>query len=408
MRYSSFIALRYLKAKQLSKSASFITNISIAGIGLGVAIVVIALTIFDGFNNAVTQKIIQMDSHIKITGFGGRRLKNSNNFVTNLKKQFPNKIKNIYPFILNQAIIKSEKQTDGISLHGITKTQMQSLSKYIISRVKSFDSSKSEKNFIIIGQKLAERLFVKVGDKVTLFALEKPEAPSDNNPPIIEKFVIGAIYESGMAEYDDLNVYFDINSAKKMFYLKDEVSGYNIQVNDVNKIKEITKEIRKFVHYPYYVRSIFKIHQNIFTWLALQKKPIPIILGLIIIVAVFNIIGTLLMIVLEKISSIGILQALGATKKQIVNIFLSEGIFISVIGIIIGNILALSLSLIQQNFNVIPLPESVYFLSSVPISINIFNYAIVSAAAFALSLLAAYLPSKIASNISPIDAIKFN
>ncbi len=408
MHFSSFIAGRYLKSKQLSKSAAFITTISIGGIGIGVAIVIIALTIFDGFNNAVTEKIIQMDSHIKITGFGGRKLTNPVNFVHELKSEFPNRIVEVNPFILAQSLIKSKKTTEGVTLHGITESQLISLKQYIISKTKSFTNRNYKNNFIIIGKKLAERLFIATGDKITLFSLRKSEPPSENNPPIIERFTVGAIYESGMAEYDDLTVYIPFETAQKLFSLHNKVSGYNIKVKNVNDIKILTKQIKNFVHYPYYVRSIFKIHQNIFTWLALQKKPIPIILGLIIIVAIFNIIGTLLMIVLEKISAVGILQALGMEKKQIVNIFLIEGIYISATGIIIGDVLALVLSIVQKNYNVIPLPESVYFLSSVPISINIFNYLAVSAIALILSIFSAYVPGRIAANISPIDAIKFN
>jgi len=404
MSYSSFIAKRYLKSKQLSKSASLITKIAIGGIGIGVAIVLIALTIFEGFDKAVTEKIIQMDSHIKITGFGGRNLLNSDKFVSEMKLKFNDSIVDISPFISREALIKSKKTTEGISLHGVSSSKIISLKKYFVAQSKPSTNN----NFIIIGKKLAEKLFLKVGDNVTLFALQSPEPPSEENPPIIAKYFVSAIYESGMAEYDDLNAYVDLNNAQKLFLLNNTVSGYDIRVNEVDKIKSLTKQIKDFVHYPYYVRTIFKIHQNIFTWLALQKKPVPIILGLIIIVAVFNIIGTLLMIVLEKISAVGTLQAIGSTKRQIISIFLMEGIFISSTGIILGNALALILSLLQKYFNVIPLPSSVYFLSSVPISINYLNYLAVSLAAFFLSVLASYIPSRIAANISPIDAIKFN
>jgi len=404
MRYSSFIARRYLKSKQLSKSASLITKIAISGIAIGVAIVLIALTIFDGFDKAVTEKIIQMDSHIKITGFGGRNLSHSDNFISEMKTKFNNSITDISPFIVRESLIKSKEATEGISLHGVSKSKIASLQQYFIAHAKS----NSNNNFIIIGKRLPEKLFLKVGDAVTLFTLQRPDPPSDDNPPIIAKYYISAIYESGMAEYDDLNAYVDLKTAQELFLLNNEVSGYDIRVKDVNQIEILTKEIKNFVHYPYYVRTIFKIHQNIFTWLALQKKPVPIFLGLIIIVAEFNIIGTLLMIVLEKISAVGTLQAIGSTKKQIVSIFLMDGIFISTTGIILGDSLALILSLLQKYFNVIPLPSSVYFLSSVPISINYFNYLSVSLAAFLLSVLAAYIPSRIAANISPIDAIKFN
>jgi len=230
MHFSSYIAVRYLKSKQLSKSASFITTISIGGIGLGVAIVIVALTIFDGFNNAITEKIIQMDSHIKITGFGGRKLPDSDNFIKSLKSRFPNRIVNINPFINAQSLIKSKKQTEGVTLQGINNMQLNSLKRYIISQTKPFSKNEQQNNQIIIGKKLAERLFLKAGDTVTLFALQKPVAPSEDNPPIIEKFTVGAVYESGMAEYDDLIAYITFKSAQEMFSLKDEVSGYDIQL----------------------------------------------------------------------------------------------------------------------------------------------------------------------------------
>jgi lipoprotein-releasing system permease protein len=173
-------------------------------------------------------------------------------------------------------------------------------------------------------------------------------------------------------------------------------------------IDKIAQNIQDMFGYPYYVRTIFQIHQNIFTWLELQKKPIPIILGLIIFVAVFNVISTLLMIVLERTGAIGILRSLGANKKLIVKIFLFHGLYLSLIGIAIGTLVSLVFSLLQINYGIISLPGSVYFVTKVPIAINLENYLIVTLVTLVISFLASLLPSFAASRINPITAIKFD
>ena len=137
-------------------------------------------------------------------------------------------------------------------------------------------------------------------DEITVFGLRNDQAPSMDNPPSIVQFRVAGIYESGLSEYDDLNAFINISTAQNMFGMGSLISGYNIKVKDIGKLKTLSDELQDFLGYPYYVRTIFQVHQNIFTWLDLQKKPIPIVLGLIIFVAVFNIVGTLLMLVLER------------------------------------------------------------------------------------------------------------
>ena len=210
-----------------------------------------------------------------------------------------------------------------------------------------------------------------------------------------------------MAQYDDVYAYVDLNIARQLFGIGDKISGYNIKLNNISKIDSLSNLLQDNLRYPYYVRTIYKIHQNVFTWLELQKEPIPIVLGLIIIVAVFNIIGMLLMIVLEKTSDIGILKSLGATRKLISKIFVLQGVYLAAVGILVGNALALVISMLQKYFNVISLPGEIYFISSVPITFEWQNYLIVSAIAFCLSILASFIPSLIASKVRPLSAIRF-
>jgi lipoprotein-releasing system permease protein len=237
--------------------------------------------------------------------------------------------------------------------------------------------------------------------------LKNDQVPSIKNPPVIEQFIVAGIYESGMSEYDDLNAFINFSTAQEMFGMGDQISGYNIKVKDLNRVKFLSEQLQDFLGYPYYVRTIFQVHQNIFTWLELQKEPIPIVLGLIIFVAVFNIVGTLLMIVLERTNAVGILRSLGANRKLIMKTFLYHALFLTFLGVLFGNLLALVLSLLQQQFDIISLPDKIYFVTRVPISIEFRNYLMVTAITVVVSLIASMLPALIASRIKPLSAIRF-
>lgn len=405
MPLSFFLAKRYIKSKKESRFISAISLITIIGIALGVCVVIIALTVLDGFEKIVTQKITEMNSHIKITAFGNRNLPAPSEVLPLINKKYGNAIGEIEPFVSKLSIIKSRRVTEGITILGITGNAYETnLSQFILEK----DESLSKEESILIGKKLAEKLLVKLGDKLTVFSLRKDEIPSVENPPSIKQFTISGIFESGMSEYDDLNGYIDFNTAQELFEMGKEISGYNIKVNNIAQIDSLSESFQDFLGYPYYIRSIYKVHQNIFTWIDLQKEPIPIILGLIIFVAVFNIIGTLLMIVLEKTNTIGVLRSLGGNRRLIIKIFLIHGVYLTLIGLAAGNALAYILSVLQDKFDIISLPDKIYFVTRVPIYIDINNYILVTAITAVISISASLLPAYAASKIKPLTAIKFD
>jgi len=407
MPFLTFLLSRYIKSRKDSKFISTISIITVSGITLGVAVVIIALTILDGFNKIVTEKIINLNSHIKITAFGNRDLPNPDLIIPKITKEFGSEIINIEPFVSKLSIIKNKNYTEGITITGLSEANLKStLNKYLLEG--TFNDTSNYRPQIYIGKRLAEKLFVKNGDRVTVFSLHQNKIPSIDNPPSIEQFFVDGIYESGMSEYDDLNAYINIEEAKKIFGMEDEISGYNIKVADISKIDSVADKLQEFLGYPYYVRTIFRVHQNIFTWLELQKEPIPIILGLIIFVAVFNIVGTLLMIILERTSTIGILRSLGMKRKKISLLFVLHGFYLTILGTVFGNLLAYLLSIIQEKLNIISLPSTVYFVSSVPVSIELKNYILVTSITIIIALLASLIPSIVASKIKPISAIRFD
>lgn len=406
MSFPIFIAKKFLGSRRKNKATSIVSNITILGIAIGVAVVIIAVTILDGFDNAVREKIVNLNSHIIISGFSNRNLPENDNVFNNISRLTGDDFEYLSPFISKNVIVKHKSVSDGINLIGVDFTnEYNEISQYIYEG--SISNTESGENGIIVGTKLADKLNLTIGDRITIIALRNDRKPSFTNPPIFKQIELTGLYESGMAEYDDLKAYITIETARELFQLNDEVSGYNLKLNSIDNIDSISYSLQDNLGYPFYVRTIFKQHQNIFTWLELQKKPIPIILGMIILVALFNIIGTVLIIVLEKTNAIGVLKSLGSSRKQIVKIFLLTGLSLSLTGIVIGNILALILSLLQIQFNIVSIPGSVYFLSKVPMLINPMNYLLISGVAFVVSICTAIIPSLIASKLSPVQSIRF-
>jgi len=408
MSFSFFIVNKYIRSDKFSFFFSFISVFTILGISIGVTVVIIALSVLDGFDSVISKKIVDFNSHILISGYGERDLIDSRAFENKIREILKDDQSTVSKYISKNSIIKSKSQSEGILVYGIDPDSTNlGIEKMIIKG--SFRLNNSDKlHGIVIGKKLAEKLMVNINDRITIFSLKDNKLPSFNDPPAITQFSVVGIFESGMPEYDDLKAYISLSTAKKMMGMEANISGYNIRLNDISEISTITEEIRENLRYPYYIRTIFQQHVNIFTWIELQKKPIPIVLGLIVLVAIFNIVGTILMNIVERTSQIGILKSLGASKKQILKIFLIQGIYLGFIGIVLGNFLAFGLSELQLNFNIIRLPESVYYLSTAPMEINMMNYLVVSIAAFTLTILSSTIPSIVASNLKPISAIRFD
>jgi len=407
MSFPFYISKKYTLSKKDSRFITFISTISIIGIALGVATLIIALSILNGFARTITNKITNFDSHIQITSYTGT-LPDYHEVLPKLRKKISPYEESINPFVSELAIISSKLIKDGVNIKGIRpEDNWRGVREDIIQG--NFDlNNDSGLPSIIIGKKLADKLLVKVGDKITVFALNKNQIPSPSNLPNIEQFRITGIFESGMAAYDDLIAYINIKTAQKLFNIGNDITGYDIRLNNISKIDSLTIYLTNNLSYPYATRSIYQIHRNIFTWIDLQKKPIPIILGLIIIVAVFNIIGTLLMVVLEKTNEIGVLKSLGANKKQIISIFIYQGIYLALTGIIIGNLIAFILTELQLRYKIISIPSSVYFMSTVPIYLTPGTFIIVSILTFILCISASFIPSYVASKIQPVSTLRFS
>lgn len=357
-----------------------------------------------GFEKTLTQKLTDFDSHIKVQSFTNTlpHFEKSLNKIDSICKPY---IDYSSPYLTNLALISFKNRKDGVNIKGITNEgYLKKIQENLIEGRVDFDSG----NNLVIGKTLANRLLVKVDDVITLFALKNNKIPDVNEFPNIERFKIIGIFESGIAEYDASIAFTDVKSAQNLFSVPNEINGIDIKLNDISKADSLSLLLRKELPYPYFARSIFDLHKNIFTWISLQKKPIPIILGLIIVVAVFNIIGTLLLMVIERTNSIGILKSFGTIKRKIILIFILQGIYLAIIGTAIGNLLALTLMEIQSHFNLIKVPSSVYFVTKVPFDYSLWIFGMVSLITIILAFLASTIPSFISARISPIKALRFD
>ena len=401
MNFPWFIAKKFIMSRKDSRFINLITGISVIGIALGVATLVIAVSVLKGFEKTITDKIVDFDSHIKITSFR-TILPDYQKTVPILKSELAEYNPQITPFASKLVIVSSKKTKEGLNLIGIPNSKQPSFTKNIID-----GKFELNENSVVIGKKLADKLFLNPEDQLTVFALKRDQIPSPENIPNIKKFKVAGIFESGMANYDDSYAYVSLESAQKLFDIGDNITGYNIKLGDISKIDSLTRHLGKTLRYPHAVRSIYQIHRNIFTWIELQKEPIPLILALIILVAVFNIIGTLLMIVLEKTNAVGVLKSIGAKRKQIIFIFLIKGALLGLGGIVLGNLLGYILMKIQIELNIIKIPSSVYFMTKVPFLITYETFALISVITFLLCIAASVIPSVIASRIKPITALRF-
>lgn len=404
MNISYFIFKKYIKSNRDSRFLNLISTIAISGIALGVATLIIALSVISGFEKTLTAKLTDIDSHIKIFSFKSN-LPSVDNSLIKIDSICGNNLDYASPFLSNLALISFKNRKDGVTIKGIyNEGYKNKILENIIEGNLYLDSS----NTLILGKTLANKLLIKVGDNVSLFALKNNQIPSLDNLPNIEKFKVTGIFESGIAEYDASIAFTNLNSAQNLFSMPGEVNGIDLKLNDISKADSLANLLRKELTYPYFARSIFDLHKNIFTWISLQKKPIPIILGLIIVVAVFNIVGTLLLMVIERTNSIGILKSFGTKKKHIIQIFLLQGFYLAILGTIAGNILALALMEIQTKFNIIKVPSSIYFVTKVPFDLSFEIFLIVSLITIVLAILASLIPSIISSRINPVAALRFD
>lgn len=408
MRYELFVALRYLRSKKREKFISLITFISIVGVALGVTALIIVISVMAGFENDLKSKILGANAHIRVISFEGP-FSEYNGLVEKVKTI--GEIKAVTPFLANEVILTSSNSVSGAVVYGVDPDGISAVSDLVNSMkegsVESLKEQKSAENRIILGIELARNLNALVGDKINVVAPFGSRTPQGFVPKVTP-FVVKGIFEMGMYEYDAKLAFTNLKSAQSVVdNFGDRITGLEIKLKDIEQSEKVTQKLRKMLGYPYYARDWKDMNRNLFSALKLEKVVMFIILTMIILVAAFNIISTLIVVVNNRRKEIAILKAMGATPKEIMRIFVYQGMIIGSAGTTIGLILGNLICFLLAKYKFIKLPADVYYISTLPVEVRIEDLIIICVCALIITFGATIYPSLKASKLPPAEAIRY-
>jgi lipoprotein-releasing system permease protein len=424
MSYELFVSLRYLRAKRKQVFVSIITFISIAGIFLGVAALIIVLAVMNGFENDLRNKILGINSHIVLMQYSGAI------------RDYPKIMKDIEqidgvvastPFIYTQAMLKNGGRTGGVVLRGMStdsapkvinlgrmqEGSLDNISEKHRSTLK-MGQENSELPGIVIGKELAKNMGLSLFETVNIISPMGIATPMGMIPRM-KKFVVVGIFDSGFYEYDSTLAYLSLKDCQEFLNMGEHITGIEIKVTDIYKADVIAKAIEKKLGFPYWARNWMEMNKNLFSALKLEKRVMFIILSLIVLVAAFNIITTLIMVVMDKSKDIAILKSMGATSKSIMKIFIIQGMTIGAVGTLLGCIGGLSVAFnlekislfVEKIFGFKILPGDVYYLSQLPSQVNYVDVLIIVIGTMLICFLSTIYPSRRASSLDPAEALRY-
>ncbi|RJX35770.1 MAG: lipoprotein-releasing ABC transporter permease subunit [Desulfurivibrio sp.] len=410
MRFETFICFRYLKAKRKQGFISLITFISVAGVAVGVMALIVVLAVMAGFTSELRNKILGVNSHIVVQKLGGS-IDDYPALIDSIA-QTPG-VKSVTPYIYSQTMITNGNNGTGIVLRGIdpaSATSVLSLSSQLtegnISGLSRSEKQPGSPPGIIIGKHLARQLRLAMGDRVRLLSPSGPLTPMGVIPKIKTCEITG-IFDTGMYEYDSSLAYISLKTAQQFLGMGDAVHGIEINVNDIYQAENIATRIEEMLGPGFVAKDWMRMNQNLFSALKLEKTAMFIILTLIVLVAAFNIISTLTMVVMEKTKDIAILKSMGARSGSILRIFVYEGLIIGCTGTAIGVAGGLGLCKILSRYQFIKLPSDVYPMSTLPVKVLPFDVTAVALAAVLITFLATIYPSWQASRVEPAEALRY-
>ena len=396
MNISFYLSLRHIQSKHKSGFARTASILSILGLSIGISALLITLFILNGFERVISEKITEIDGHIRIKHFLNEPLNPSEyefdkNFLNN--NSFSQGI-----FIQRPALLRKGQLAEGVIVEGMNNTDLNFIDKLLVKGYS--DLSHKE---VIIGQRLAELYKIKINDKVTLFDL----STIYKNRKRFMQFSVRGIFNSGMTEFDKNSIYIKIEDAKTLFKMEEQISGYILRLKNVGELDNINKLINSNISYPLMSMSWKEKNRALYKWLKVQRWPILFIFGLITLVAIVNIASSLLMIIIDKTKQIGLLSAIGMPQKKIKEIFLIKGLIIGFFGTFIGSLIAVILAFLQNNYKIIGVPEDIYFMNFIPIDIDFKQILMISLISLIVSSLVSYWPSIRSSKIPPAEALKY-
>ncbi|MCL2219953.1 MAG: ABC transporter permease [Chitinispirillia bacterium] len=407
-----FVALRYLRGKRKTIGfVSWITYISAAGVCLGSFVLIVALSIANGFEKEVRDRIIGAHAHAKISRYHTPQINDYEPLRQNILAH--PQVVGAAPYITGKGGIEHQNMQEGILINGIDpelEATVTDIHKALVSGEFRLDSlvSNRYRRFpgVIIGKGLSDKMALREGTEVVLYCLPI-ESDEQELTPKMGRFTVAGVFETGMYEYDLGFVYISIEAAQGMLNMTG-VEGIQIRTTDLFKADRIAQDVREFLGgYPFRAVDWQTQNKSLFQWMKLERLIIFIVISLIIVVAAFNIISSLIMMILEKRREIGILMSMGATSKSIMRVFMLNGIVVGFFGSTIGVALGAALGYIQQRWQLIPIPGELYFVNKLPLVVSTFDVIAVYVAANIICWVATIYPAKQAASLLPAESIRY-
>jgi len=409
---SLYVGLRYTRAKRRNHFISFISLTSMLGIALGVTALITVLSVMNGFEHELRTRILGMTAHATISGYG-EPLRDWPQ-VAELAQDDP-RVLGAAPFIQKEGMLVAGSRVNGSLVRGIDPNEESAVSdvgqKMVQGRLEALQAGEFN---IVLGMDLARILGVRVGDKVTLVTPAANVTPA-GMVPRLKRFTVSGLFQVGMYEYDSALALVHIDDAAILFRMPGEVSGVQLKLDDMFRAPWVVRELAGSLPGTYRVSDWTQQHANFFRAIRTEKTVMFVILSLIVAVAAFNIVSTLVMVVTDKKADIAILRTLGLSPRGVMGVFMVQGTIIGLVGTLLGVMGGVLLALnvktivpaIERLFGVQFLPADVYYISELPSRLNALDVLHIGVLAFLLSVLATLYPAWNASRTQPAEALRY-
>ncbi len=407
--FEFFIAKRYFKAKRRTGFISIITYVSIAGVMIGVTALILVLSVMNGFEQEVRSRLLGADAHLRVRKFYLEPITRTDSLMNLIKHT--KHVVGASPVIVDKGMISGKQRQYATIVKGIDPkfaTDVTDIKNKIILGDLDFSPMLIHGKMlpgIVLGRYLADALYAThIGDVVTLWTM--PKQGGIFTQPRVKQFYVAGLVEIGYYEYDKTLSYISLKDARDLFGIKG-VTWIEVKLDNYELAGKVAAQLEDELGYPYTTETWFQLNRSLYSWMEIEKWGAFVILSLIIMVAAFNIISSLIMVVMEKTREIGILKSMGASSSSIMKIFLYEGLLVGVIGTVLGCIIGYGVGFLQLHFHIISLPPDVYLINSLPIVMEWKDFAAISSISILLSLLASFYPSYRASKLMPVEAIRY-
>jgi lipoprotein-releasing system permease protein len=393
-------------SKKKHRSISFNTFISVAGVALGVMALLVVLSVMSGFHQDLQNKILGANAHVVVVSYTGK-ISDYREKVAEIIRV--NGVKAASPFLMGQVMLSHNNRAHGIFIRGVdTRTETQTIDIYKHMKEGPFDAidRKQDVPGILLGSELAANLGAYLHDTVNVISPVGEMGPLGMLPRV-KKFEVVGIFEIGMFEYDANLAIASLSSVQDFLRFGDNVNGIEVKLDNIYAAPQLKNKIADVLGPRFYAKDWMEMNRNLFSALKLEKFTMFVILTLIVLVAAFNIVSTLIMNVIEKEREIAILKTMGATNRGIMSIFMIQGTLIGLAGTAIGLFSGYVIGYLLNTYELIKLPADVYYLSHLPVKMNLSDFISVCTSAVVISFLATLYPAWQASRLNPVEAIRY-